>query len=162
MAEENDLIIAEGTKVAVSLTLAPNKTGESAPTETEYAAVTTFNNVGKIKDLPTPDSTRTPSREPTLDEGEIVGAGTTTRSQVDFVTLAVKGRTQGYKDLVTAYNAKPPQAVDVKHTFTDGTVKYYRAHVTGAQESAPIGGNFQMAVGLAVQGDVITVYGSDS
>ncbi len=160
MASTEDLIVSEGTTLGIKFpSLDLSGAADDAAIQALYVGAT-YENLGKIRDLGSPDPTRTTSNEPTLDEGEIVGSGTTTRATLDVVALAVKGRTQGYKDFVAAFKAK--ETCDLVHNFTDGTKKYYRAHLTGARESAPVGSNFQIAIGIAVQGEVITVYATET
>ena len=159
------LIQSEGTVLHVGTT-APIANASGDFDEAAYrTAVGTYTASSKsfadadrvrfLSDLPTFDPTRPESRTPTLDEGEIVGSGSTTRATASFTVLARKTDTDGYDAVKAAFKATTTLTCLV--VFPDNSAKFFQGHVTGAQESAPIGGNKQMAITLAVQGEVIDV-----
>ncbi|MCH9662853.1 MAG: hypothetical protein K0U66_04220 [Gammaproteobacteria bacterium] len=162
------LILSEGTTLEVSKAELTGTGTNGARTAADYGTLTGLEDVGDITDLPSPEPTRTTNRIPTL-RGERIGQGTTTRATFPFTILTEETRRAGYDLLREAFGQvdkttgvpSVPFPLTCKVTATDGSVKFFEAHVEGAQEATPIGGNLQMLVTLAVEGNVTSVAAAD-
>ena len=149
----NDFRESEGSTLAVSATLPTPATPGADITDTEYAALT-YTPVTFLEDLPTADSSRTTTRIPTVDRGEITVPGTTARAEMAINLVASKGDA-GQTIVKAAEKSGDPLACRI--TFSDGVIQYFTVDVNTAARSAPIGRANQLSTLLSVRGEVVEV-----